>query len=146
MQSDSQPIRTLHEVGPKQMDAYVKDLQSNRDLDSIFDVYLNNEGEFLVAICNEEIIGMGGLKKVDRNTAETKRLRVTRTHQGKGMGKTVLGELIRKAKELGYKKLIVDTTTKQILTQRLFEKVGFREIRRERLGRLEQVFYEMTIS
>ncbi len=146
MQSDLESVRTLHEVGLKQMDAYIGDPRLNRDLDTIFDVYLNNEGEFLVAVCNEKIIGMGGLRKVDKNTAEIKRLRVTRTYQGKGIGKTILDELIRRAKELGYQKLIIDTTTKQIPAQRLFEKVGFRETRRERLGKLEQVFYEMNIS
>ncbi len=145
-QSDSEVIWTLHETGLRQMGAYVENHQLDSDLHSIVDIYLNNKGEFLVADFDEEIVGMGGLKKIDNGTAEIKRLRVDKTYQRKGIGKTLLAELIRSTKELGYKKLVADTTTKQIPAQRLLEKVGFTETRREQLRILKRVFYELNIE
>ncbi len=54
----------------------------------------------------------------------------------------ILQRLIKRAKELGYKKLILDTLERQDFAQRLYEKYGF-----QRSGKGEGgiVFYALEI-
>ena len=56
-------------------------------------------------------------------------------------GREVLSALERRVAELGYVTLQLDTTVGQTAARRLFEKNGFREVRRAPLGGFECVFY-----
>lgn len=50
------------------------------------------------------------------------------------------------AVRLGYKKLHLDTTAKQLPAQKLYEKFGFKETSRAMFNGLELIFYEKTID
>src|SRR3989344_4280519 len=114
----------------------------DKDLDDIEGIYINNEGEFYVATVGDVLAGMGALRKVDAATAEIKRMRVEPALQGKGIGKMILDKLIEKAKELGYKKLILDVAEKQKGAQHLYESRGFKEYKRGKLGGQETIYYQ----
>ena len=49
-------------------------------------------------------------------------MRVDITHQHRGVGTIILERLIKRAKELGYKKVIIDATENQKVAQQLYEK------------------------
>jgi ribosomal protein S18 acetylase RimI-like enzyme len=57
----------------------------------------------------------------------------------------VLSALERRAAELGYVTLHLDTTAGQTAARRLYEESGFREARRAPLGGFECVFYEKEL-
>ncbi|MGE7828241.1 GNAT family N-acetyltransferase [Paenibacillus sp. NPDC093718] len=69
-------------------------------------------------------------------------MRVHPDYQGKGYGQKIYENLETKANELGYKKLHLDTTAKQLPAQKLYEKFGFKEVYRKTIKELELIFYE----
>ena len=64
----------------------------------------------------------------------------------RGYGQEMLSALERRAAELGYVTLHLDTTAGQTAARRLYEKNGFREARRSPLGGFERVFYEKELE
>ena len=117
----------------------------DKDLQDIEGVYINNKGEFFIVTVDGKVVGMGALRKVDETIAEIKRMRVEPSLQGKGMGKLILDKLIERARELGYKKLILDVAEKQEPARHLYETRGFKEFKRGQLGGQETIYYELEI-
>ena len=117
------------------------------DLDQIEEVYVAAGGEFLVATLDGEIVAMGALRRVEDQVAEIKRMRTAPAQQRRGFAREVLISLERRARELGYRRLLLDTTAKQFAARRLYEASGYREIRREPgLGVDENVIYEKRLA
>jgi ribosomal protein S18 acetylase RimI-like enzyme len=55
-------------------------------------------------------------------------------------------KLIELAKQLGYSELCLDTVVSNIPAQRLFEKLGFTENHRGKIGPYDVVYYEKKIN
>lgn len=115
------------------------------DLTRIEEAYLK-DGDFLVSTIGKNIVGMGALRKIDKYTAEIKRMRVEPTYQGKGIGSLILGALIEKARLSGYRKLILDTTERMQVAQHLYQSRCFREHKRATFDDLEIVYFEMNLN
>lgn len=146
---DEEAVNKLHIEGLKQSDSFIDDPKAREELDKdlkkIKDEYISTGGEFFVALIDDKIVGMGALRKVDDATAEIKRMRVEPSFQGKGYGGLMLDKLIEKAKEIGYKKLILDTSIKQTVAQQLYLSRGFKEYKRGDMYGQETIFYELGI-
>lgn len=118
----------------------------HKDLDDIENGYIKNKGEFLVGVIENQIIAMGALSRVSENIAELKRMRVDPDFQRNGFGQKMLVSLEKRAKELGYNTIQLDTTIKLIGAQKLYEKNGYIEVRRETMGWPEEtIFYQKNI-
>jgi ribosomal protein S18 acetylase RimI-like enzyme len=111
--------RALHEVG-----AHGGNGPWDDDLHHVEEVYLRG-GEFLVAEVEGQVVGMGALHRVSSEQAEVKRMRVDPDHQRKGLGRAILAALEKRAKELGCRSLVLDTTTRQVGAQKLYESFGY---------------------
>lgn len=144
--TDQDAVWQLHVDGLKQTGSYVDNRKYDQDMLDIKGTYLNNGGEFFVASLDNKVVGMGGLLKMDNEIAEVKRMRVDLNYQQKGIGSSILENLITKAKDLGYKKLELDTTENMNAAKRLYEKYGFKEFKRGRAGHLESIFYELKLQ
>ena len=116
------------------------------DIYAIEEVYLNNQGEFLIGECDDRIVAMGALKRTGPERAEVKRMRVHPDYQGRGYGQRILDELEARARALGYRTLHLDTSILQIPAQRLYEKNGYREVSRGSIRQLEVIFYEKQLA
>lgn len=143
--SDKNSVWQLHLNGLRQTNSFIDDPNLDKDLQSIEEVYINDKGEFFVAVINDQIVGIGALKKVNNKIAEIKRMRVEQKFQGQKIGGQILDSLIRKARELGYKKLILDTSINMRAAQNLYQSRGFKEYKREITNGLETIFYEILI-
>ncbi len=139
----------LHFEGLQQTASMITDPDArknlDRDLQDIKKEYLDNKGEFFVATIDDAVVGIGALRKKDEEIAEIKRMRVTPTFQGKHIGSLILDQLIKRAKKLGYKKLILDTAINQKVAQKLYESRGFKKTHRGQLFGQETVYYELKI-
>lgn len=78
---------------------------------------------------NEKAIGCGAIKEYDQETMEVKRMFVPLEERGKGVASIVLKELEVWAKELGYKKCILETGIKQPEAIRLYKKNNYEIIK-----------------
>ena len=117
----------------------------DEDLKNIPAVYSKAGGAFFVAEFEGEVVGMGTLKRVSDNTAEVKRMRVSPEHQGQGLGTRLLELVENKAKELGYKELILDTSDRQKAAIHIYKKHGYKEYKRGFLGGWEAVYMKKKI-
>lgn len=66
-------------------------------------------GVFLVAVAGETPVGCGGLRRLTGTTGEVKRVFVRQAARGRGVGRTLLGGLERRARERGFRELRLDT-------------------------------------
>jgi GrpB-like predicted nucleotidyltransferase (UPF0157 family)/GNAT superfamily N-acetyltransferase len=136
----------LHRVALESVGAYIPDSPFNSDLLHIQQVYLGNAGEFLVGHCDGRLVAMGALRRTNAYTAEIKRMRVHPDYQRRGFGQMILTELERRAVELGYSMLHLDTGVRQSAAQRLYEKNGYVLARRGKFGSVDSLFYEKQLE
>jgi ribosomal protein S18 acetylase RimI-like enzyme len=143
---DHDAVRDLNYLALAPTGAFVSGGELDRDLDEIEKQYLENRGEFLVGFSDGKLVCMGGLKKEQSTTAEIMRMRVHPQYQRRGFGQLLLSRLEQRARELGYNRLILKTSTRQVAAQALYEKNGFTEIRRGLLFGLEVIFYQKSLD
>jgi ribosomal protein S18 acetylase RimI-like enzyme len=89
--------------------SYVEDPNLDADPDRIDIQYLNGRGEFLVGELDGKIVTMGASRRLSDTTSELKRRRVHPDLQRRGHGTTMLRALERRAKDLGYTTIELDT-------------------------------------
>lgn len=82
----------------------------------------------VVAYVNNEAVGCGAIKVYDNQTMEIKRMFVPKHQRGKGVAVLVLQNLELWAKELGYKKCILETGDKMHEAIGLYKKCHFKVI------------------
>jgi len=145
--SDQNAVSKLHQQALEPTGAMLPGGPWNDDdLKNIEKEYIDNGGDFFVGILNKRIICMGALKKKTDVIAEIKRMRVHPHYQRKGLGQLMLDKLEEKARQLGYKELYLDTTTKQIPAQQLYEKNGYQQYGQTSYARLDILFYKKKLN
>jgi GNAT superfamily N-acetyltransferase len=85
-------------------------------------------GVWLVAYHDRRAIGCGGLQRLDRDTAEIRRLFIDESARGHGLGRRLLAELESHARRLGYKRVRLTTGDSQAESLRLFQTANYQEI------------------
>ena len=143
---DNAVVKKLHYAGLKQFGAGEHDPYWDGDLDDIENVYIKNRGDFLVGLRGNEIIAMGAIRKFSETCGEIKRIRIRRDCQRQGHGQTILLKLMDIAAEMGYTELCLDTLAGNLPAQRLFEKFGFKETQRRKVGTYDIVFYGKSLG
>lgn len=91
--------------------------------------YAEPSGRLLIAAIDDSVAGCIALKKVDAETCEMKRLFVREEFRGQRIGIALIERLIADAREIGYKRLRLDTFP-PIMSKavELYRSYGFREI------------------
>jgi GNAT superfamily N-acetyltransferase len=84
-------------------------------------------GTWIVAYVSGRAIGCGGLQRVDRETAEIRRIFLDRPERGRGVGRALLAELEMHAGRLGYQRLRLTTGDRQTEALELFRTAGYVE-------------------
>jgi ribosomal protein S18 acetylase RimI-like enzyme len=141
---DRESVWRLHDVAMRGVGIHLGKGHWYDDLHEIENVYLHNGGEFLVGTLGDEVVAMGAVKKTTDDRAEIKYMRVDPEFQRRGFGRVIFTVLERRAAELGYETLHLDTAVQQKTARRLYESNGYREARRGRKGAIDCVFYEKS--
>ena len=89
---------------------------------------LDKINEAIVVYRDNSPIGGGAIRPYDENTAELKRVFVLPAEQGKGIGTELVSKLIEWARELGYKKMILETGELLAESCHVYSKLGFQRI------------------
>ena len=82
----------------------------------------------IVVYENNKIVGGGAIRKYDDENIELKRVFVHTEYQGQGIGSQLVFLLIEWAKELGYKRMILETGTLLVESCAVYNKLGFKVI------------------
>ena len=89
---------------------------------------IENLNNAIVALFENRAVGCGAFKAFDEDTAEIKRMYTDEDQRGQGMASIVLNELEIWAKELGFKKCVLETGKMQPEAIALYKKQGYKTI------------------
>ncbi|AOW20963.1 GNAT family N-acetyltransferase [Urechidicola croceus] len=112
----------------KELDAYLKIVDG--DDHSFYNQYNSIETikHVVVAYLDFTPIGCGAIKKLDNTSMEIKRMFVSPKTRGHGVATSILIELETWAKELNYKKCILETGKRQVEAIQLYKKNDYKII------------------
>jgi putative acetyltransferase len=82
----------------------------------------------LIAHLESRPVGCGALRPMESGVAEIKRMYVEPDVRGRGVARRLLAELERRACELGYAAVRLETGLRQVAAMRLYESAGYRRI------------------
>lgn len=91
----------------------------------------------LVGYVDNEPMACGCFRVLEDECVEIKRMYVSPNHRQKGYASTLLHELENWAKELGYKKVLLELGNKQPEALKLYESLGYQ--RRENFGVYKEI-------
>jgi GNAT superfamily N-acetyltransferase len=100
----------------------------SKEVDTIDQQYHKPAGGLVLAFYTDLPAGCVGVRRLDEETAELKRMFVRQEFRGYQIGVTLLQQAISLAKELGYRKLRLDTLENMTKAQQLYRSFGFYEI------------------
>ena len=85
-------------------------------------------GRLYLAYCEKKLAGCIGLRKIDEQNSEMKRLYVRPQFRGKHIGDRLIQKIIEDAKEIGYSHMLLDTLPFLKSAIHMYKKYGFYEI------------------
>jgi ribosomal protein S18 acetylase RimI-like enzyme len=115
---------------------------------------VSKSGSVILAYTNSEsspetIIGVVALRAFSTSnsipTCELKRLYLTPSCRGLGVSKGLMDGVIVRARELGYKEMLLDTLSSMTVARRLYERCGFVEIGSYYPSVKDAVFYKLIL-
>lgn len=91
--------------------------------------YVPPLGALLLALAGEDAVGCVALRPIEPpRVAELKRLYVAPAGRGKGIGLALTQAAIEAARTAGYESIRLDTLRTMDAAQRMYERLGFRDI------------------
>jgi putative acetyltransferase len=121
------------ESDPEATDADLKDIEHS---------YFERGGTFYVLEEKDgSIIGAYGLYPVDRQTCELRKMYLHSACRGKGLGKFLMESALSEARQLGFKRMILETASVLKEAISLYKSYGFVEYEPEHLSsRCDQAY------
>ena len=89
--------------------------------------YSPPQGELLVALENDEVLGMVAYHRLTSKRCEMKRLYLTPNARGRHLGERLVETIIDHAKASGYEEMVLDTIKPLKAAVSLYRKFGFEE-------------------
>ncbi len=104
--------------------------------------YAPPDGGLFIATVNDQPAGCVALRPLEAPlVAELKRLYVRPTGRGLGLGLALTQKAIQRAREAGYRTIRLDTLPTMVDAQRLYRRLGFKEITAYRFNPVPGVTY-----
>lgn len=87
-------------------------------------------GAFVLLRTNHQVVGCGGLLRIEARTAEIKRMWIHRQWRGLGLASRLLADLERLIIDLGYNRVVLDTNEVLVEAVAMYERAGYQAIDR----------------
>ncbi len=125
-------VRWQRERNKEDMDLvneYFNPVVIEKELASLPGKYDMPDGRLLLATVDGEPAGCVGLRKIDDQQCEMKRMFVYPKFHGQGVALAMARHLIAEARSIGYETMLLDTSFRQTEAQSLYQKIGFQKIK-----------------
>ena len=108
---------------------------TDADLEDIEKNYITSGGMFEV-VENEDgkIIGTVGLYPKGDGVCELRKMYLLPEARGRGLGKELMGRVFNNARTLGFRRIVLETSSKLIEAIGLYKRYGFKQIEDDRLS------------
>lgn len=100
----------------------------NSEIEHLTDKYGLPNGRLYIVKVKNQVAGCIGLRKIDDENCEVKRLYVRPAFRGHKLAIKLIEKIIDDAKEIGYKSMLLDTLPFLKEAIHLYKKLGFYEI------------------
>ena len=118
---------------PDETDADISDVENN---------YIKRGGIFEVLVAkNDVILGTVGLYPMNAETVELRKMYFAKELRGQGFGKQTLQRMIEKSRELGFKKIYLQTASPLVEAIGLYKKFGFAPTGEMHAPRCDQAYF-----
>lgn len=107
---------------------------TDEDLESIDDHYWKKGGYFGVVEEGSCIVATLGLYRIDGSTCELRKMYALPSQRGKGLGKSLMEFALTKAREMGFKRVVLETASPLKEAIGLYKRFGFREFKSEHMA------------
>jgi N-acetylglutamate synthase-like GNAT family acetyltransferase len=115
---------------------------TDRDIADIEAHYLKRGGVFeIIEDAEGNLLGTCGLYPLSAETVELRKMYFAKTLRGRGVGKQTLQRMIQTARELGYKKIYLETASVLREAVHLYEKFGFQPTAEKHTPRCDQAYF-----
>jgi GNAT superfamily N-acetyltransferase len=129
VRADQEPGSSLLASMSAEIDGLYAELPGSLDsVPATAEQMADPDGSFLVISDATGPLACGGVKRLDTETAEIKRMYVADSHRGRGVGRRLLAELESECRRLGYWRIRLDTGSDQPSARALYESSGYRRI------------------
>jgi putative acetyltransferase len=125
---DFQMGKTLFEEYARSLDFDLSFQNFSAELETIHQQYQSPGGGLILALDQGQPIGCVGVRRLEPEIAELKRMYVRDAYRGRKIGITLLQQAIDLTRALGYKKLRLDTLDTMAAAQSLYRGFGFMPI------------------
>jgi putative acetyltransferase len=116
----------IQELNAELSGAYPQPGANHFSLDA--DEVAPGRGAFLIVRREGVPVGCGALRLIDDDTGELKRMYVSPTVRGTGLGRRLVAALEAEARALGVRRLVLETGTRQDAALALYRATGFHPI------------------
>jgi GNAT superfamily N-acetyltransferase len=123
---DLEQVRILFEEYPKSLDFDLSFQNFAEEIANLPGEYVPPKGCLLLATYNGNLAGCAGLRELDDGVCEMKRLYVRQEFRGFKIGRALANAVIEQAKQMGYKRMRLDTAMN--VAKKLYLAMGFKEI------------------
>jgi putative acetyltransferase len=125
-------------IDPDETDADLRDIEKN---------YMETGGTFeLIEDDEGNLLGTVGLYPLDQESCELRKMYFVQRMRGQGLGKYILERAIEQAKNLGFRKIILETASVLQAANHLYLKYGFRPFEKEHLPSRADLAYILDLN
>jgi len=118
-----------------------------KELDDLPGDYAAPSGRLLLGFYDSDPAGCVALRRISDEICEMKRLFVRPQCRGLGIGKALATKVIEEAREIGYRRIRLDTVPAMQTAIELYVSLGFREIEPYRYNPIEGAkFMELNLT
>jgi len=99
----------------------------DKDLTDLDKYYFNDKGWFFVLEVEGKIIASSAICRMSDKQCELRKMYLLKEYQGKGFGKLLLEASLKKAMELGYEEIILESNKVLQTANAMYRNYGFEE-------------------